>query len=131
MMILFCGFVLGAGVTVVAVRKIVEVMHTPGEVPKRIARRMQSKLNLTHEQAAKVRTILVKREKAIIAHFLKVRPKVQKELTETREEVSQLLTPELAKEWQKWFDHHQRRWQNRWFRAQPTGKSGTDHGDTR
>lgn len=126
LLILACGFALGAGVTVVVVVKIVEMIHTPGEVPKRIAQRMKCKLDLSDEQTANIRTILCKRERAIVAHLMEVQPEVERELNETREEVAALLNPEQARKWREWFDHRQKQWKLKWFRYRQDTEKRTD-----
>ncbi len=122
--ILACGFILGAGVTVVAVVRIVDMIHTPGEVPKRISERMQSKFDLTDQETEKIRAILARREKAIGAHLMSVYPGVERELNEAREEVADTLTPEQAREWREWFDHRQKKWKRKWLKyRQAAGKT--------
>jgi len=110
LVILVCGFVLGAGVTVVGIKKMVHAIHTPGEAPKRITDRMRCRLGLSDDQASKVQAILTERQKALLAIFHDVQPRIQEELKRTKEEVSAVLDPEQAEKWREKFDHMQRRW---------------------
>ncbi|GEM_PF-1775983 len=110
LIILFSGFMLGAGFTVVFFKHVVDMIHTPGEAPKRITKRMQRKLGLTDEQAAKMRAILTERQKDLLAIFHEVQPRLQDQFKRTRDEVAAILNSEQAKQWLERFDHMWQKW---------------------
>ncbi len=110
LIILICGFAMGSGVTVIVVRKMAHIIHTPGEAPKRITERMRRKLDLTDAQAAKVQAILTEREKALLGIFREIQPRLRKELERTREDVAAVLDSEQAKKWRERFDYLQNKW---------------------
>ena len=113
--ILICGGLLGSGITLVVVRKAMEVIQTPGEAPKRIAERMRRKLDLSPDQTSRVLTILEKREQCLRSILREIEPKIEDELLKTREQVSAVLEPEQAEKWRKRFDALHERWRSRWF----------------
>ena len=115
LVILICGGLLGSGITLVVVRKAMEVIQTPGEAPKRIAERMRRKLDLSPDQTSRVLTILEKREQCLRSILREIEPKIEDELLKTREQVSAVLEPEQAEKWRKRFDALHERWRSRWF----------------
>jgi len=115
LVILVCGGLLGSGITLVVVRRTMEVIQTPGEAPKRIAERMRSKLDLSPEQTSQVLTVLEKREQCLRSILREIEPKIEEELLKTRDQVSAILKPEQAEKWRKRFDTLHERWRSRWF----------------
>jgi Spy/CpxP family protein refolding chaperone len=113
--ILLCGALLGSGITLVAVKRMMNVIHTPGEVAKRITERMQRKLDLSPEQHRRVLAILRAREKSLRTLLGRIQPQIEKELWKTREEVAAVLNPEQAQKWLNRFDVIHERWKKRWF----------------
>lgn len=110
LIILASGVLLGAGVTAVYVHKMVHIIQTPGEAPKRITNRLRWKLNLSDQQAERIQAIFVEREKALTAIFHEISPRLREQVKRTREEVSAVLNPDQAKTWNRHFDRMQRRW---------------------
>lgn len=111
LVILLCGMVIGAGVALVCVQKIVvHAIHNPQETPGRIAERMKSKLKLTDEQTRQVKAILSERQKALHALRREWQPRVVQELDKTKEEVTKVLTPEQARAFRDRFDFLKKRW---------------------
>jgi len=110
LIILASGFLLGAGATAVYCKKMIHMIQTPGEAPKKITNRLRWKLKLSDQQAEKVQAIFIEREKALTAIFHDVSPRLQEQLKRTRVEVSAVLNPDQAKAWHRHFDLMQRRW---------------------
>ena len=109
--ILLCGILIGAGGTVICVQKIlVHAIHHPEEAPARITARLRKKLDLSDDQAVRVKAILSERQKAIQAIRRETQPKVMKEFEKTKEEVASILTPDQARLWRSRFEQLQRRW---------------------
>jgi hypothetical protein len=109
--ILIMGALIGSGITVIVVKKMVlHAVSHPEEAPARITKRIQSKLDLSGEQAAKVRSIIAERQKALQAIRREVQPRVEKELNGVREDVAALLEPEKARQWRERFDYLKRLW---------------------
>jgi len=111
LVILFCGILIGAGITVIALQKVVlYAIHHPEQVPNRITERLRNKLSLSNEQAKKVKAILTERQKAFLALRRATRPKVERELDRLREEVAAVLDENQARKWRKRFDTLTRQW---------------------
>lgn len=109
--ILICGALIGSGVTVIVIHKMVlHAIRHPEQTPMRITKRIQSKLRLSDEQAAKVREIITTRQKAIQAIRRDVQPRVEKELDGAKEDVAALLNPEQARQWRERFDYLRKTW---------------------
>ncbi len=67
LIILFCGILIGAGITVILLQRVVlYAIHHPEEIPNRLTERLRNKLSLTDEQTKKVKAILTERQKAFI-----------------------------------------------------------------
>jgi hypothetical protein len=113
LVILVSGFMLGAGFTTVFLHHMLHhIIHNPGEAPKRITKRMKCKLDLSDEQAAKMQAILTERQKALLAIFCEIRPRIEYQIKRTRDEVAAILDQEQAKQWFKQFDHMRRKWRH-------------------
>ena len=111
LLILLCGAVIGAGGTLICVKKILlRSIHHPEEAPARISERIKSSLHLSDEQARRIKAILVERQKALQAIRREAQPRVEKELEITREEVSRVLSPEQARAFRQRFDELKTRW---------------------
>ncbi len=109
--ILLCGILIGAGGTVICVRKIlVYAIHHPEEAPARLTARLRKKLHLSDDQAARVKAILSERQEAIQAIRRETQPKVMKEFEQAKEEIAATLTPDQARSWRSLFAQLQRRW---------------------
>ncbi len=109
---LLCGIVLGSGATLLLVRGAVHRMVAePDLLSARVLQRMESQLALDEEQQAAIEGIFAERVAAFRAIRARVRPDVQSELDQLREEVSAVLTPEQREQWQSRFDSIRERWQ--------------------
>ena len=81
LIILFCGILIGAGVTVILLQRVVfYAIHHPEEIPNRLTERLRNKLSLTDDQTKKVKAILTERQKAFTELRHVTRPKVEREL---------------------------------------------------
>ncbi len=117
--ILLCGMVIGAGGTVVVMKHIIlRAIQHPEEAPQRITDRVRNKLDLTEDQAAKVKAILTERQNKIQALRRQVQPEVEKELEKAKEDVAAVLKPDQAEKWRERFDHLRI-----WFPALPADRS--------
>lgn len=111
LIILFCGILIGAGVTVILLQRVVfYAIHHPEEIPNRLTERLRNKLSLTDDQTKKVKAILTERQKAFTELRRVTRPKVERELKSLREEVAAVLDKDQARKWSKRFDRLRRQW---------------------
>lgn len=117
LIILLCGALLGSGVTIIVVKHLFDVVHSPGAAAKRITDHMRRKLDLSDDQAAKVLAILTRRETALRSIIQDMEPKLEEQLQLTKEEVAAVLDPEQARKWRKRFDQVEARWKRKWFGA--------------
>lgn len=109
--ILMLGALIGSGVTVIVIKKMVlHAISHPEKASARIANRIQRKLDLSAEQAAQVRSIIAERQKALQAIRREVQPRVEKELNGLRDDVAALLEPDKARRWRERFDRLKRSW---------------------
>ncbi|MEW6347631.1 MAG: hypothetical protein AB1646_01090 [Thermodesulfobacteriota bacterium] len=109
--ILLGGMVIGSGSTLIVLHKLViSAIHHPEQVPKRIAKRISRKLDLSKEQAAKVQAILIERQKALLAIRREVYPRVEAELRQARDQVAAILEPEKAQSWRNRFEELRAQW---------------------
>jgi len=111
LIILFCGILIGAGITVILLQRVVfYAIHHPEEVPNRLTERLRNKLSLTDEQTKKVKAILTERQKAFMALRRVMRPKMERELKCLREDVAAVLDKNQARKWSKRFDRLRPQW---------------------
>ncbi len=117
-MVLLAGLVFFAGAVVGGVSGAMFVKHRfhlrpkdPRLAPQRIARAMQWKLDLTEEQARGVEAVLADRLEVLLECHRQVYPRIEAEMMLAQEEVAQLLTPEQASQWRRWFS---RRFREHW-----------------
>lgn len=122
LVILLCGALLGSGATIIFVKHMFEVVHKPGAATNRITDHMRRKLDLSDEQTAKVRAILLERETALRAIVQEMLPKLEEQLKRAREEVAAVLDPEQARGWTKRFDRMEARWKHKWLGITPKEK---------
>jgi hypothetical protein len=111
LVILFCGILIGAGITVIALQKVVlYAIHHPEQVPNRLTERLRGKLGLSDDQAKKIKAILNERQNAFQVLRRSTRPKVEREFDRLREEVAAVLDENQARKWRKRFDAIRRQW---------------------
>jgi len=100
LVILLCGMVIGSAATlVVARRAVVHAVLHPEEMPERAAERLGRRLDLSAKQQAQVETILRHRLLALAHIRERIRPHIDRELDELREEVAAVLDEEQARQW--------------------------------
>jgi hypothetical protein len=105
------GAVVGGGLMMVGiVHRVRYAIHHPESAADRFAKRLKSKLDLTDEQAARVRSILARRQAALQTIRADVQPRVEAELDLARREISAELTPRQQPRWQAYFDDLHRQW---------------------
>lgn len=109
--ILLCGILIGAGITVIVLQKMVlYAVHHPEQVPTRLTERLRGKLGLSDDQAKKIRAILNERQKAFQALRRATRPKMEREIERLEEDVAAVLDENQARKWRKRFDRLRRQW---------------------
>lgn len=111
MVILLSGMVIGGGLTVFWLqKKLLYMIHHPEDAPATIAAHVQSKFDLSDEQAEKIEQILRTRQKVIQAIRREFQPKIMAELEVARDEVAAVMPPEKAREWQTYYDTMREAW---------------------
>ncbi|HTY23792.1 MAG TPA: hypothetical protein VMC85_11710 [Desulfomonilaceae bacterium] len=111
LIILLCGILIGAGVTIVVLHKVVlHAIHHPEEMPRRVTERLRHKLGLSDEQAVKVRAILTERQKAFQELRRAARPKVEREIERLKEEIASVLDEKQARKWREQLEKLRRKW---------------------
>ena len=94
-LVFIAGLVLGVVATRIAVRKFVQTAITqPDKLRDRIELRMSRRLALTPEQREKVHTALRQAQERIQALRAENQPRFNLILTDTRDDIAAVLTPE-------------------------------------
>jgi Spy/CpxP family protein refolding chaperone len=122
LVILVCGALIGSAATIIHLKHVFGVVHTPGAAAERITDHMRRQLDLSDEQAAKVRAILTKRETALRGIVHEMQPKLEKQLQLAKEEVAAVLDPEQARRWRTRFNRLEDRWKRKWLGVTSGGK---------
>lgn len=105
LVILLCGMVIGAGITVrVARRAVVHAVTHPEEMPAQAAERLAARLDLTDEQRAQVEQILRQRLTTLAALRSRLRPHVDRELDALDAEISAVLDEQQRARWHHDFE---------------------------
>lgn len=109
--ILLSGFVMGSGVTLLALKGIVrESLDHPDQVAERAAARLGRHYDLEANAEAEARRIFQARLENLAEIRREAYPEVNRELESMRDEIADLMDkPEDAKRWKKRFDQFQRR----------------------
>ena len=105
------GLAVGAGgATLVLARRAQQAIQHPDLQSDRVADRLKRRLNLRAEQLAQVRSILSRRQQALMRIRADVQPRVRDELLSVRDEVRGVLDPAQRQRWDVMFDELAERW---------------------
>ena len=105
LLILVCGIVIGAGVTLLVVHRIVtEFVHDPERLTERMAHRMERQLGLSDAQADQIQAILKRRVDALLAIRRDIRPRIAEQIELLEGEVREVLTPDQMRRWHKYLE---------------------------
>lgn len=105
------GFVAGGATALVVARnRILYAVHHPEEAPARITSHLRRTLDLSDDQAAKVETILQKRQAAFQALRAEVQPRVMAELDQVETEVAGVLDDAQREKWHRRFGELRETW---------------------
>lgn len=105
------GFVAGTGMTLIGVRKgLLEAVHHPETMPKKVAQRLRRPLQLSDEQTRRVEEIIRDRQQSLQQIRIRVQPEVEAELDVIDREISQVLDDNQRAQWQKLFQQLRSTW---------------------
>lgn len=105
------GFVIGAGMTLIGVRRgMLEAIHHPETMPKKVAQRLRRPLQLREDQVHRIEQIVRDRQQALEQIRIRVQPEVEAELDVIDREIAQVLDESQRVKWQKLFDQLRRTW---------------------
>jgi len=105
------GFVAGTGMTLIGVRKgLLEAVHHPETMPKKVAQRLRRPLHLSDEQVGRIEQILRDRQQSLQQIRIRVQPEVEAELDVIDREISQVLDDHQRVQWQKLFQQLRSTW---------------------
>ena len=116
MLIVFtAGVVIGLGMGVVGTIKGVQknlqhAVHHPEEAPRRVTRRLTKKLDLSEAQAEEVLAIVTDQQQDFLAIRREVQPRVEAELDETYNRISEILDGRQKVEWKKLYNDLREKW---------------------
>ncbi len=109
--LLICGGVIGAGLTLVTVMHRVQyAMHHPEDFPTRAAERLRRSLALSPPQTRAVEAILRRRQAALQEIRRETRPRVEAEIDAIQKEVSAVLTESQVRKWNQWMTDKRKLW---------------------
>ncbi len=127
--ILLCGMLIGAGLTVHTIaRGLARGIQNPERVTEHITEHMRSRLDLSDPQADSIHAILTKHQVQLRDILVEIHPHLKDELMAIRAEIKAVLTPEQSEAWGKRMD----RLRNRLFgdaAEAPTSNTATSGRD--
>ena len=105
------GFVAGAGLTLIGVRKgVLESIHHPETMPKKVAERLRRPLQLSPEQMRRIEQIVAERQQVLLQIRVRVQPEVEAELDVIQREIAQVLDAKQRVKWEQLFGQLRRTW---------------------
>jgi len=111
-LVFVAGFGSGVVTTRAVGRRIVfRLLNDPNAVRKVVAARLAHKLDLTHDQKAKVDEILLRTENDLKGLRQEVGPRFQSIMFAARDDISAVLTPEQQERFRKFREENHRLWQ--------------------
>ncbi len=123
LIILFCGTVIGAGITFhMGSVMIFHAMSRGDEMAERIAKRIDRDLSLTEAQRSQVAEIVARRVSAFKRILTEIYPRIKEQFTLLHDEIAPILTEEQKLKWEK----HYQRMQKMIIRIHE-GKKGDKH----
>jgi Spy/CpxP family protein refolding chaperone len=113
---MLCGFACGVAATIIVLKS--KEGHRPNfrRMPGRMLKTLDSRLNLTDEQKARLEPILAERHKAMMALFNETRPRMLAEMKQTEAAIKAILTPEQQEAYAKLCQRSRRRWDRSGYR---------------
>jgi hypothetical protein len=105
LIILFCGMVIGAGITFhVGSIMIFHAMSPGDEMAERITKRIDRDLDLTDEQRSQVAEIVARRVSAFKDILTGVYPRIKEQFALLHDEIAPILTEEQKLKWEKHYE---------------------------
>ena len=105
LIILFCGMVIGAGITFhMGSVMIFHAMSRGDEMAERIAKRIDRDLSLTEAQRSHVAEIVARRVSAFKRILTEVYPRIKQQFTLLHDEIAPILTEEQKLKWEKHYE---------------------------
>lgn len=92
---LFSGMVIGAGGAAIVIRsQVISHLHEPERMPERATKMLARRLDLSDEQTAEVKQILVYRQQELLAIRRETLPRVNEQLDQVEQEIAAVLINE-------------------------------------
>ena len=108
LIILFCGMIIGAGITFhIGNVMILHVLGPGDEMADRITKRIDRNLDLTDKQRSQVAEIVARRVSAFKRILFDVYPKVKEQFALLHDEIAPILTEEQKRKWEKHYERMQ------------------------
>lgn len=109
--IFLSGIAVGVGGTLMVVRnRVLHALHHPGDMPSRIADRMQRALSLDDEQTQRVEEIVRQRQARLQDIRREFQPLAEAELDRFEQDVADILNDAQRRQWQEDFSHLREKW---------------------
>jgi len=111
MILLVSGGIIGSGVTIFVVHRVIlHRLHHPEEFPAIAANRLRRHLDLTDEQTQSAETIFRNRLAAVHDIRREFHPQLKAEFDLIQKEIGGILNPEQAELWNSHFDKLRETW---------------------
>ena len=105
LIILFCGVVIGAGITFhVGSVMIFHAMSPGDEMAERITKRIDRNLGLTDEQRSQVAEIVARRVSAFKGIHTSVSPRIKEQFALLHDDIAPILTEKQKLKWEKHYE---------------------------
>ena len=105
------GFVVGAGLTLIGIRKgLLEAIQHPETMPKKVAQRLRRPLQLNEEQMRRIEQIVAERQQALEEIRIRFQPEVEAELDVIQREIAQVLDEKQRAKWEQLFRQLRKTW---------------------
>ncbi|MBM4075193.1 MAG: hypothetical protein FJ267_06075 [Planctomycetes bacterium] len=105
------GVVTGGGLTTVVVRRaIFNFVHHPEKIPDRLVPMLKQSLKLDDEQLQRVNSIVRQRHQKLLQIRQESIPRIQSELDQLDQELSDVLNEDQKRKWKSRFGHVRQMW---------------------
>jgi len=116
LVIFFAGGVVGVGGTLLRIgHQTREALRNPARIPHRIALNLQSRLDLSEDQTARVETIVKRRQARLLAAREQLMDDVDPVMDDLEADIAQVLRPEQARQFRERFRQLREEWLPRTF----------------
>lgn len=109
---MICGLIIGAGMTVYIMDNTIrDLLTQPDQLPERLLRQMDRRLDLTEAQRLQAESIVAEHFVTFDELRRQVQPEIQATLDSLRDDVAEILDPDQRETWRANFERIRDKWQ--------------------